>query len=216
MTGKTLRERIGAKWRTLRRPLGWSIAILATVTAQATTVVPPQFDQLVGQADFVVRAVVRSVTSELRASGPNRHIITKVELEVREVICGQPPQPLVLEMLGGQVGDEVMTVDGAPKFAVGDEDILFVHGNGRQFTPLVALMHGRYPIRHEAGSGREYMSRSDGSLLINEQDVVLPMAETLSLQPLVDGSAQALTPGEFVSRIKAASARLAAHPSLQK
>jgi hypothetical protein len=187
----------------------------AAVSAPATTVIPPEFNKLVGQADYIVRAVVKSVTSELRTNGPHRHIITKVELEVREVISGTPPQPLVLEMLGGKVGAEELVVEGAPKFKAGDEDILFIHGNGRLFTPLVALMHGRYPIKREAGTGREYVVRNDGSPLTSEQNVVLPIAESVSAQPAARDSADALSPADFVSRIKAAATRNAAHPPLQ-
>ena len=207
-------------WLKLRFLPAGLLLFLAAVAAPATTVRPPEFDNLVGQADYVVRAVVKSVTAELRTSGPHRHIITKVELDVREVICGTPPQPLVLEMLGGRVGAEEMVVDGAPKFKVGDEDILFVHGYGRLFTPLVALMHGRYPIKREAATGREYIARSDGTPLTSEQNVSQPMAETAAVQTtpgesVAPTTAPALTPADFVSRITAAGARNAAHPPQQ-
>jgi hypothetical protein len=196
--------------------------VLAAVSVPATTVIAPEFNKLVDQADYIVRAVVKSVTSEMHTSGPHRHIITKVELDVREVISGTPPQPLVLEMLGGRVGAEEMVVEGAPKFKVGDEDILFVHGNGRLFTPLVALMHGRYPIKREAGTGREYVTRSNGAPLVSEQEVLQPMTgsaaapTTRSLAPATaPSSALALSPADFVSRIKAASTANAAHPPNQ-
>jgi hypothetical protein len=217
-----VRPALHTNWPRLRFLPVCLALFVAAVPAPATTVRPPEFDNLVGQADYIVRAVVKSVTSELRTSGPHRHIITKVELEVREVISGTPPQPLVLEMLGGRVGEEEMVVDGAPKFKVGDEDILFVHGNGRLFTPLVALMHGRYPIKRDAGTGREYVTHNDGSPLTSEQEVSQPMAERLSapatqsMAPTTArSSAPALSPEDFVSRIKAAGARNAAHPPQQ-
>jgi hypothetical protein len=182
--------------------------------AQATTVIPPDFQQLVDQSDYIVRAVVKSVTSEMRSDGPNRHIITKVDLNVTEVISGTPPQPLVLEMLGGTVGAEAMVVEGAPQFKVGDEDILFVHGNGQQFNPLVALMHGRYPIKRDAATGREYMARSNGAALYDEKDVVQPMSDPAPARQALKTNAQPLTPADFVSRIRTA-AKNTPHPSLQ-
>ena len=185
--------------------------LFAALPARATTVIAPSFTQLVSQADYIVRATVKSVTSEMRTDGVHQHIITKVELDVREVISGTPPSPLVLQMLGGKVGTEEMVVDGAPKFKVGDEDILFVHGNGRQINPLVAMMHGRYPIIREAGTGREFMTRSNGTPLSNEQEVAQPMAGSISraatLSPAAATApvtAPALSPAEFTSRIKAA------------
>src|SRR5450755_12874 len=99
---------------------------LAASPIHATTVIPPTFDELVGKADYIVRAVVKSIDAELQTDGPHRHIVTHVELEVKEVIQGSPPQPLILHMLGGKLGGEEMVVEGTPKFQVGDEDILFV------------------------------------------------------------------------------------------
>jgi hypothetical protein len=172
--------------------------------AKATTVFPPTFASLVNQADYIVRAVVKSVTSEMQTDGSGRHIITKVELDVRQTIAGKPPQPLVLEMLGGTVGKETMAVEGAPKFQVGDEDILFVRGNGVQFTPLVGMMHGRYPILRDQTSGREYVARSNGIPLFNEQDVSQPMTGSASQRTAATTGAQPLSPADFVGRIQSA------------
>ena len=204
----------GAPWlRRLYLPVCLAM-VVGAAPASATTVIPPDFDHLVAQADYVVRAVVISVTSELRTAGPQRHIITKVELDVREVISGTPPQPLVLQLLGGKVGDEEMVVDGVPKFKVGDEDVLFVHGNGRQFCPLVALAYGRFPIKRD-DKGRAYMARANGVPLMSEQDVVKPMGlgvavgSGLRAQPATGpGGMPALSPVEFANRIKTAASQV--------
>ncbi len=167
----------------------------------ATTVVPPSFDQLVSQADYIVRATVKSVTAEWRTDGVNKQIITKVEVAVNEVIAGTPPQPTVLEMLGGKIGTEELRVEGAPQFKVGDEDILFVHGNGLQFTPLVAMMHGRYHVFHDANTGRAYVARESKAPLYSETETALPMDAT-SLRKESQPGALPLSPEDFISRIK--------------
>ena len=173
---------------------------------EATTVIPPDFDQLVNESDYVIRSVVKSVTTEYRPSASGRKIVTKVELEVHEVVAGTPPAQVVLELLGGRVGDEEMVVEGSPRFQVGDEDILFVSGNGRTVCPLFAMMHGRYPIMKEAATGREYMARSNRVPLMSTSDVALPMGQgaTGTLQLRLASPAQALPPGEFVQQVKAA------------
>ncbi|MBI3885013.1 MAG: hypothetical protein HY302_04710 [Opitutae bacterium] len=172
----------------------------------ATTVIAPEFDDLVGKADYVVRATVKSVTSEWRVSGGQRHIFTKVELTVNEVITGTPPNPLVLDLLGGVVGDEELRVEGTPKFKVGEEDVLFVQANGRQFYPLVGIMHGKYPVERDAKTGREYIARSNGAPLYNEKEVVEPM------EAAVAGSApagqQPLSPAAFAAKIRETHAAL--------
>jgi len=141
-----------------------------SIQVRATTVVAPEFEQLVNKSDYVVRAVVKDVRSEFARPG-SKQIVTYVELEVKEVIVGEPPSPLVLRMLGGRVGDKRMVVSGAPEFVVGDEDILFVRGNGKNFTPLTALMHGRYPVARDETTGRGYMMRNNRAPLRDAKEV---------------------------------------------
>ncbi len=193
-------------WTPLRWwPAGAIVVGAMVAVARATTVIPPTFQQLVNQSDYIVRGVVKSVSAEMSANGQNRHIVTKVEVEVKEVINGTPPQPLVLQMLGGKVGDEEMVVEGSPKFQVGDEDILFVHGNGRQFNPLVGLMHGRFPVRREAATGREYVARSNGAPLYNVNDLVLSMAAAAPKQSALQAGAPPLSVADFISQIRTAA-----------
>jgi len=184
-------------------PLVLSLGVLP-IFVFATSVVPPDFPQLVNESDYIVHAVVKSVTSEWREKQGHRHIFTLVELDVREVISGSPPQPLILEILGGRVGDEEMVVSGVPRFQVGDEDILFIQGNGQNICPLFAIMHGRYPILKEKDTGREYVARSNTVPLQDTAEVGLPMSEgsAAALQLRLKNISQALTPADFARRIK--------------
>lgn len=158
-----------------------SLALLP-LRSHATSVEAPAFNALVDQSDYIVRAVAKSVTPEWRENAGRRYIVTKVELEVIETLRGTPPSPLVLEMVGGRIGEQELIVEGAPRFYVGDENILFVHGNGRLVSPLVAIMHGLYPVMRDAQSGQEYVLRSNGMPLYSEQDVALPMTKLSALK----------------------------------
>jgi hypothetical protein len=176
-------------------------ALIAWVTpAPATTVIPPKFEELVGKSDYIIRAVVSDVSAEIVGTGSSRHILTKITVQVHQVISGSAPSTVVLEQLGGQVGAERMVVDGTPTFQVGDEDILFVHGNGKNFSPFVALMHGRYPILKDS-TGREYVARANGTPLYSEQEVSQPFAAPKS-GALAEHAAPALSPDDFVGRIQ--------------
>lgn len=170
----------------------------------ATSVEAPAFDQLVNQADYIVRATVKSVTSAWRDKNGHHYIATQVALDVKEVIRGTPPNPLVLDMVGGTVGDDELVIEGAPKFHVGEESIFFVHGNGTQFYPLVAIMHGLYPIFKDAKTGTEYAVRSNGMPLYSEQDVSLPMT-TLSAVKTQNPAAQPMTARAFINKIRGAT-----------
>jgi hypothetical protein len=170
----------------------------------ATSVVPPSFEKLVNESDYVVRAVVQSITSEWREKAGQRRIYTIVKLDVREVIVGKPPIPLELQLLGGRMDGQELVVEGAPKFEVGQEDILFIRGNGRQFYPLTGIMHGRYPILKDPATGRPYMARANRVPLAATAEVSRPMAEH-SLQESVPAAAvqRALSPESFIESVRA-------------
>ncbi len=182
--------------------LGLAVGLLLLpLRSFATSVNAPEFNQLVSSADYIVRAMVKSVTAEWREDKGRKYIATKVELEIREIIRGIPPQPLVLELVGGRIGEEELVVEGAPKFHVGDEDILFVQGNGRQIFPLVGIMHGRYPIFIDKKTGREFVVRSNGMPLYSEQDVSLPMT-ILSAVKMQNPKAEPMTAAAFCRKVR--------------
>jgi len=180
------------------------VALAWGVRGEATTVVPPSFPELVKGADYVVRARVTAVQSVERTLTPGKtRIYTHVTLDVLEVIAGNPPPEVVLTMLGGEVGNKRMRVAGAPQFAVGDEDVLFVSGNGRNFHPLYAVMHGRYPVRKDGG-GRAYIARSNDVPLTDAAEIGTPMAEgsVAQLQRQMRRAADAMSPEAFAAKIR--------------
>ena len=188
-----------------RRLPRWGLVLallLLPLRVLGTSVVAPNFDNLVSLSDYVVRAVVTSVTPEWRENQGHKYIASKVTLEIREIIKGIPPQPLVLDMIGGRIGTDELLLEGAPKFQVGEENILFVHGNGRMIYPLVGIMHGVYPILRDSKTGTDYVLRSNGMPLYSAGDVSLPMT-TLSPVKVQNPKAQPITAAEFSRSIRA-------------
>ena len=199
--------------RLTRRLLLALLPIASPLLCQATTVIAPDFDSLVNQAEYIVRGTVKSVKSVWREKPGQKAIITFVEIEVAETITGTPPKPLILEMLGGQIGEDRLVVEGAPEFKVGEEHIVFVRGNGRTFSPLVGVMHGQYPIKKDPKTGKAFVARSDGSPLADPQQVASPMKDAhgddahspvASASPKTSTSSAPLSPSEFSSRIRSA------------
>jgi hypothetical protein len=133
-------------------------------SALATTVIPPSFDELVSRAQMIFQGSVTDVRSEWTGEGPQRHIMSYVTLKVEDAIKGNPGSTVTLRMLGGTVGGETMEVTDAPKFKVGDRDILFVENNGTQFVPLVGIMHGRFRLKKDA-AGQDAVFTNEGSPL---------------------------------------------------
>jgi hypothetical protein len=183
------------------------LAVIAANPAAATSVVPPEFSELVNESSYIVRAVVKSVNPEERTNAKGyRQIYSKVELEVKEVVAGRPPSPLVLQVLGGSIGGRELSIAGAPKFVVGDESILFVQNNGHQVYPLVRMMHGMYRIKKHPGLAREQVTRSDGTPLRDTHEVSGPLADHSATTTVAVGTraAPALTPDEFIQKIRSA------------
>lgn len=185
-----------------------AFALLALLpAARATTVIAPDFDTMVGKSDYIVRAVVKTVTSQWRDNPDkpgSRYIGTFVELDVKEVIKGAPPSPLVLDLVGGRVGDRELTIEGAPKFTVGQESILFVKGNGRQIVPLVGMSHGFYPVSRDKRTGQDQVMRSGGQLIYSEKELTQP-GSTISPAPARDPKARPLSSTDFANRIRKSS-----------
>lgn len=131
---------------------------------QGTTVIPPTFDELVGQAQVIFQGVVTDVRSQWVGEGAQRSIVSYVTFKVEDAVKGKPGSTYTIRMLGGTVGDQTVEVTDSPKFKVGNRDILFVENNGSQFVPLVGIMHGRFRIQRDQ-TGRDIVMTNEGEPL---------------------------------------------------
>jgi len=160
----------------------------------ATTVIPPTFDQLVGQAEVIFQGTVTDVRSVWAGEGAQRHIDSYVTFKVEESIKGTPGTSYTIRLLGGSVAGETMEVTDSPKFKVGDRDILFVEHNGEQFVPLVGIMHGRFRVQRDEQTGRDFITTGEGEPVRN--------LSKLGREEESATAAEALSPAEFKSQIQ--------------
>ena len=137
-------------------------AFLAVGRTEATTVIPPTFDELVGQAELIFQGTVTDVQSQWAGEGGQRHIVSYVTVQVEDALKGNPGATYTMRMLGGTVGDETMEVSDSPKFKIGDREILFVENNGKQFIPLVGIMHGRFHLQRDERTGADIVLNNEG------------------------------------------------------
>jgi hypothetical protein len=147
----------------LRSLIVLSLAALALPVARATTVIPPTFDELVTKAEMIFEGTVTGSRSEWTGEGANRHIVTYVSFKIEDAIKGAPGSDYTLRMMGGTVDGQTMEVSDAPRFKVGDRDILFVENNGTQFIPLVGIMHGRFHVQADENGGNEKIAKDNGA-----------------------------------------------------
>ena len=107
---------------------------------------------------FVGRVVeVDYRLSETRSEDEASLPYTIVTYEIDKILHGAPlGETFSMRFLGGSDGrGGFMTASNAPLFQVGDEDLLFVSGNGEDGCPLVLCESGRYRVL----GGRIYNSR---------------------------------------------------------
>lgn len=144
-----------------------SVVSMALPAVRATTVIPPTFDELVTQAEVIFEGTVIGTRSEWTGEGTNRHIVTYVTFKVEDAIKGAVGAGYTIRMFGGTVGDQTIEVTDAPKFKMGDRDILFVEHNGSQFIPLVGIMHGRFHVQADANGATERITKDSGAAMAN-------------------------------------------------
>jgi hypothetical protein len=136
---------------------------LPSPALRATTVIPPTFDQLVGDADAIFEGTVTAMHSEWTGEGADRHIVTYVTFKVEDAIKGELGGEYTIRMFGGTVDGHTMEVTDAPRFKVDDRDILFVTHNGTQFIPLVGIMHGRFHVQPDPNGANEKIAKDNGA-----------------------------------------------------
>jgi hypothetical protein len=153
--------------RKMKKPIGFLVfPILFSLgfVATATTVIPPNFDELVSRAQVIFEGEVTGLQSQWIGEGAEHRIVTFVTFKVDDALKGNPGATYSIRMLGGTVDGQTMEVTDAPKFKFGDHDILFVENNGSQFIPLVGIQHGRFRVQKDQ-TGRDTLLTGEGQPL---------------------------------------------------
>ena len=106
------------------------LAIVFSTSVFGTTYLPVPIKKQIVESSGIVQGEVVTTSSEEDDSGA---IVTKVFLRVDKWI-GVHPQDEHIEVFypGGQVGDRVQTVHGAPTFKSGEKVVLMLKNNLHQ------------------------------------------------------------------------------------
>lgn len=151
----------------MKKPFGFLVfpALFSLgFVAQATTVIPPNFDELVSRAQVIFEGEVTGLQSQWIGEGSEHRIVTFVTFKVDDTLKGNPGATYSMRMLGGTVDGQTMEVTDGPKFKVGDRNVLFVENNGSQFIPLVGIQHGRFRVQKDQ-AGRDTLVTGAGQPL---------------------------------------------------
>jgi hypothetical protein len=189
--------------KTSRSILAVLCSLAVVCSAQATTVIPPTFDELVAEAELIFQGTVTDVTSQWTGEGGQRHIVSYVTVRVEDAIKGNPGVTYTLRMLGGTVDGQTMEVSDSPKFKPGDREILFVQNNGRQFIPLVGIMHGRFRVQKDEQSGADIVVSNEGRPVGDLAQLGKAAPHSGTAFPDANTTTRALGADEFKSAIRA-------------
>lgn len=126
-------------------------AFLITSPADGSIVQGLELEELIAKADRIILGRVLFSESFLRS---DRQIGTWHRIEVEREIRGRAPdeREVIVETLGGQIGDIGMRVEGEATFQVGERVLVFVRGGGpyTAFRP-VGMGQGVMRVRMERG-----------------------------------------------------------------
>ena len=163
-----------------------ALAIVAAARpASSTSVLAPTFDEMVRRAESVIVARVVATRSAWVDSRSGRSIVTDVTVSIERTLKGPTYAERSFEFLGGTVGDDTLTVEGIPRFQIGDRDVLFINEQGRPASPVVGFMYGRFHIVRDP-AGTEMVRTHDGRPLASTADVgnARPPARVAPVRPL--------------------------------
>ena len=102
------------------------------------------------------RAIVvgRVVALESRWNDGRHGIETLVTLDVEQYLKGDLGTSVTVRTPGGQIGPYLSVMPGAPRFAEGDEVVLFLAGNGACAAARARPRPGRVPRSSSTDAGR--------------------------------------------------------------
>ena len=157
--------------------------------AQATTIVPLRFDEVVQQAGVVVVGTVTDL--QVRTTGADlppvpesdvSHsptapisagvegggtLFTEVTLSVDRQVGGNVGPEIRFTLAGGSTGGETVIVFGMPRFEVGRRYVLMLRPDFENTNvPVVGVSQGFFEIASDPATGQEMILNADGDIVL--------------------------------------------------
>lgn len=142
----------------MRRRSLVSILLLASAAAgaaRATTLARMSIAELTAAAPLIARA--RCVANATRWQ--EGEIWTITTLDVVEAWKGHAPARITVRLIGGRSGHLMSRVAGVPRFAPGEEVVLFLEPKGGEEFSVTSWAQGTFRIARDRASGRETVTQ---------------------------------------------------------
>lgn len=156
-------------------------AFLITSPADGSIVQGLELEELIAKADRIILGRVLFSESFLRS---DRQIGTWHRIEVEREIRGRAPdeREVIVETLGGQIGDIGMRVEGEATFQVGERVLVFVRGGG-PYTAFRPVGMGQGVMRVRMEQGVETVRQSREGLMLLRRDAQGRLKRSLGAMP---------------------------------
>jgi hypothetical protein len=146
--------------RTRRQLLFTATAMLSMATTmRATTLARMSLDQLAASADAVAHVRCDSAKSQWE----NGAIWTVTTFHVVESMKGDLPSQVTVRLPGGRVGHLTATVDGTPRFHVGDEAVVFLERSRAGGFSVAGWVEGTFRITRDPRTHHETVTQDSST-----------------------------------------------------
>jgi hypothetical protein len=135
--------------------IGLGILAISALMANATTLMPLRFEELVQESTAVAR--LRCLGSESRWE--RGEIWTETRFEVVELDKGLLPGLVTVRLVGGSYGHLHSRVDGVPVFRAGEEVYLFLWRRQGEPYSILGWSQGTFRIARHGETGVETLTQ---------------------------------------------------------
>ncbi|MDX1501590.1 MAG: hypothetical protein R3325_04440 [Thermoanaerobaculia bacterium] len=167
----------------LRRAVFYTLAIalcLTAVPAVASTFVAMSPRELVAGSDAIIQG--RVIGQQSSWSHDGRIVVTEVTVKVRDVLAGQAPDVVKVQVPGGRVGDYSMVATGFPTFKDREKVILFVSFEGASTGRVVGHQLGHWEVVERLDGVKMAVPRTeDGASFFDRSGRLTPEPESVPL-----------------------------------
>jgi PKD repeat protein len=154
-----------------------ALMIVFAGIASATTIVVPTDDQLIRKSPVIVEGTVLSTTAVERGNA----IWTETRLAVNRTIKGDVTGEITIREIGGQIGDRITRVFGAPEYTVGERVLAFLTASPRGDYQTTDLFIGKFS-EDRALNGRRLFLRDNTMANVRLLDADFQEIEAKNIQ----------------------------------
>lgn len=173
----------------------------AALPTRATSLARLSLVDLAASADAVAR--VRCSAAESRWEGSS--VWTVTTFDVQETMKGKVPSQITVRLPGGRVGHLTAAVDGAPRFSLGEEVVLFLEKSRTGGFTVTGWVEGTFRISRDPTTRAEIVTQDSSSLAVFDATTRTFRAEGIHRMPIGEfrarlGAALSHTPGQEKTR----------------